>query len=213
MRRTTAGGDAQAARRCDWAHWGSIGGGGLVGEGSSERRRRGCGDASTPARIPVTGGKMHANKWLWQLSLGPRRGAQLLGWRCERADGRARRGGGNGRRRSRVRARGGSAALFIGAGSTEVACGLCLEARGGELWRGAQRPRRTGLAGGRRGGGSGWEHGREWERVPKRLGRGEKMMASALGARQGDMDAKTTRGNAGTTRRGVCARSGADALV
>jgi hypothetical protein len=98
-------------------------------------------------------------------SLGPRRGAQSLGRRCERADGRARCGGGNGGRRSGVRTQGGSAALFIGAGSTEGACGLRLKGWGGELWRGAQRPRRTGLAGGRHDGGSGREHGRVRVRV------------------------------------------------
>jgi hypothetical protein len=102
------------------------------------------------------------------VSLGPRRGAQSLGRRYEWADGCAHRGGNNGRRRSRVHTRGGLDALFIGAGSTEGACRLRLEGRGRELWHGAQRPRRTRLAGGRRGGGCGREHGRAQARVGTR---------------------------------------------
>jgi hypothetical protein len=100
--------------------------------------------------------------------LGLRGGAWSLGRRWERAEGRAHRGGGNGERQSELHARGGSAAPFIYTGSTEGACGVASKEGRGKSWRGVQRPRRTGLAGGRRGGkgeASGREHRRAWARV------------------------------------------------
>jgi hypothetical protein len=79
-------------------------------------------------------------------SLGPRGGAWSLGRRWDRAEVCAHRGGGNGGRRSRVRARGGATVPFIDAGLTEGACDIASK-EGGKSWCGAQWPRRTGLTG------------------------------------------------------------------
>jgi hypothetical protein len=76
--RTAAGGDAQAAWRCDWAHRGSTGGSGWVGGAAGERPRRDCGGTPASARIRASGSKMRVNKRLWKPSLGPRACAQLL---------------------------------------------------------------------------------------------------------------------------------------
>jgi hypothetical protein len=79
-------------------------------------------------------------------SLGPRGGAWSLGWRWDRAEMCAHRGGSNGGRRSRVCARGGATVPFIDAGLTEGACDIASK-EGGKSWCGAQWPRRTGLTG------------------------------------------------------------------
>jgi hypothetical protein len=56
------------AQEGDWAHQWSMRGGGWVGEVAGERRRRrACGGASTPARIPASGGEVRANKRSWEL--------------------------------------------------------------------------------------------------------------------------------------------------
>jgi hypothetical protein len=70
---------------------------------------------------------MQGNKWACGLEwwIGRSLGALAIG-----GSGRSC---GNGRRQSRVRARGASAVLFIGAGSTEGACGCRLEGRAGEI--------------------------------------------------------------------------------
>jgi hypothetical protein len=69
-------------------------------------------------------------------------------------DGRAHRGGGNGGRRSGVRAGRLTGCVFIG-GTCTGASGECLSAHGGELRGGARQPTHASVAGGERGRGSG----------------------------------------------------------
>jgi hypothetical protein len=52
---------------CDWAHHASIGGGGSVGDGPSERWQRGCGGAPTAARVLAKLKAGMLNVCLWEL--------------------------------------------------------------------------------------------------------------------------------------------------
>jgi hypothetical protein len=51
--RGAAGEGQHVAQECDWAHLGSIGGGGLAGEVADECRRRGRGGTSAAVQIPA----------------------------------------------------------------------------------------------------------------------------------------------------------------
>jgi hypothetical protein len=152
---------------------GSIGGGGLVGEAAGERWRRGYGGASASARIPTNDGETRMNKRSWNLpwALGEAWG-HLVG--C-----------GNGRRgllvvaaamaggRAGYAMRGGSAVLLYMQVRLRERAGF-VSKEGAENYgtvhngRGAQDSPTGGAVGGPAG--SMGERGREWERVPKRLG-------------------------------------------
>jgi hypothetical protein len=62
-----AGGGKQVAWECDWAHHTSIGGGGSVGDGPGERRRRGRGSTPAAAWVPVKLVVGKLNVWPWEL--------------------------------------------------------------------------------------------------------------------------------------------------
>jgi hypothetical protein len=89
-------------------------------------------------------------------SLGPRGGAWSLGWRWDRAEMCAHRGGSNGGRRSRVCARGGATVPFIDAGSTEGACDIASKEGGNHgATRNGRGTQGSPAGGATRGGGGG----------------------------------------------------------
>jgi hypothetical protein len=94
------------ASGCDWAHHEAIGGGGVAGGGSGERRWRGRGGAPAAARVParLKAGKINARPWelLWGLG---KRWEVLAGGgserRCELTEAAAAMAGGGRRAHAR----------------------------------------------------------------------------------------------------------------
>jgi hypothetical protein len=133
--------------------------GSLGFDGRRRLGRRGCRRAAVArlwqsSHLGSDSGEMRVNKRPWKLPWVLGEVPNCFVWRWERVDGRAHRGGGNGGRRSGVRAGRLTGCVFIG-GTCTGASGECLSAHGGELRGGARQPTHASVAGGERGRGSG----------------------------------------------------------